>query len=100
MMYWYDNGHMSGWGWGLMTIGMIVFWGVLIAVGVALFRYLSRGSQERSGQQPSNPNPSGQQQPPTSPSPEAILAERFARGEIDEDEYHTRLAALRGAIHS
>ena len=24
-----------------------------------------------------------------------ILAERFARGEIDEEEYHSRLAALR-----
>jgi putative membrane protein len=25
----------------------------------------------------------------------AVLAERFARGEIDEDEYHARMAALR-----
>ncbi|HEX2312217.1 MAG TPA: SHOCT domain-containing protein [Thermomonospora sp.] len=25
----------------------------------------------------------------------SILAERFARGEIDEDEYHLRMAALR-----
>ncbi|REE96411.1 putative membrane protein [Thermomonospora umbrina] len=25
----------------------------------------------------------------------AILAERFARGEIDEDEYHLRMSALR-----
>jgi len=28
-------------------------------------------------------------------SPEQILAERFAAGEIDSDEYHQRLDALR-----
>ena len=27
--------------------------------------------------------------------PEQILAERFARGEIDEDEFHQRLTVLR-----
>ena len=29
------------------------------------------------------------------PSPEQFLAERFARGEIDEDEYNRRLTVLR-----
>jgi putative membrane protein len=28
-------------------------------------------------------------------SPEAVLGERYARGEIDEDEYRKRLAVLR-----
>lgn len=88
MMYWYGNGGMSGWGWALATIGMVVFWGVLITAGVALFRYLSRSPQ----------------QPPATPgapqSPEAILAERFARGEIDENEYRDRLAALHGGVRS
>lgn len=28
--------------------------------------------------------------------PEAILADRFARGEIDDHEYHLRLDTLRG----
>ncbi|MGI5204474.1 SHOCT domain-containing protein [Spirillospora sp. CA-108201] len=27
----------------------------------------------------------------------SVLAERFARGEIDEDEYHVRMSALRNA---
>ena len=27
--------------------------------------------------------------------PEQILAERFARGEIDEDEFHQRMTVLR-----
>ncbi|QJS13807.1 hypothetical protein HKX69_33485 [Streptomyces argyrophyllae] len=31
---------------------------------------------------------------PLDPTPEQILAERFARGEIDEDEYHRRLTVL------
>jgi len=29
-----------------------------------------------------------------------MLAERFARGEIDETEYRNRLAALRGQVRS
>lgn len=32
---------------------------------------------------------------PPSSSAEAVLAERYARGEIDEEEYHERLAVLR-----
>ncbi|MFI9201609.1 SHOCT domain-containing protein [Streptomyces sp. NPDC053048] len=35
-------------------------------------------------------------EPPPS-SPEQILAERYARGEIDEEEYQRRLATLRGS---
>lgn len=85
MMYWHDGHGMSGWDWALAAIGMIVFWGVLIAAAVALFRYLARNPQR--GQ-----TSSGAGAPP---SPQAILAERFARGEIDEDEYRARLAVLR-----
>jgi putative membrane protein len=33
------------------------------------------------------------------PHPEQILAERFAAGEIDQDEYQRRLEALRSADH-
>lgn len=33
----------------------------------------------------------------TRPSPEQLLAERFARGEIDEEDYRRRLATLTGA---
>ncbi|MFD0503335.1 SHOCT domain-containing protein [Streptomyces chiangmaiensis] len=32
--------------------------------------------------------------PPTPPSAEQLLAERFARGEIDEEEYQRRLRVL------
>ncbi|MFJ9719273.1 SHOCT domain-containing protein [Streptomyces sp. NPDC101213] len=32
--------------------------------------------------------------PPAAPTPEGILRERLARGEIDEEEYRRRLSAL------
>jgi putative membrane protein len=82
MMYWYGD-HMSGWGYALMTISMVLFWGLIIACVVALVRYLSRGGQQTAA-------------PPLErPAPERVLAERFARGEIDEDEYRQRLDTLR-----
>ena len=48
--------------------------------GVLLYRGLDR---------PASGAPAGPR-----PSPEHLLAERFARGEIDEEEYRRRLATL------
>jgi len=89
MMYWYGSG-MSGWGYGLMTVSMILFWGAVIFGIVLLVRYFGR-----SGQPPAAPSPPQSAESP--PSPERLLAERFARGEIGEEEYQQRLAVLRGA---
>jgi putative membrane protein len=84
MMYWYGSG-MSGWGYALMTISMVLFWGAVIVGIVALVRHFGRGGQQTLA-------------PPSQPAaPEQLLAERFARGEIDEEEYRQRLAALQGA---
>ncbi|MEU8619167.1 SHOCT domain-containing protein [Streptomyces sp. NPDC048623] len=85
MMFWYGNG-MSGWGWFAMAAGMILFWGLLIAVVVLIFRTLDRAT-ERHAERPARQGPT---------APEQILGERLARGEIDEEEYRRRLAALRG----
>lgn len=82
MMYWYGNG-MTWWGYLLMAISMVVFWGAVVFGIVALVRYVGRGGQQ------------GGSEPPERRTPEQVLAERFARGEIDEDEYHWRLNALR-----
>jgi putative membrane protein len=90
MMYWYGD-HMSGWGYGLGVLSMILFWGLLIAGVVILVRYLSRSSRP----QPPAP-PTAPQHPQT---PEQVLAERFARGEIDADEYRQRLATLHEQSH-
>ena len=91
MMYWYGNG-MSGWGYALMTISMVLFWGALIAAAVALVRYFSGAGQRGRGETTAAPMPPAAQPP----APEQLLAERFARGEIDEDEYRRRLDVLHG----
>ncbi|MTD59191.1 SHOCT domain-containing protein [Amycolatopsis sp. RM579] len=82
MMYWYGNG-MSGWGFALMTLSTIVFWGLVIFGVFVLVRGVSRSSAGRRF------GSTGRS------TPEELLAERFARGEIDEDEYHRRLDTLR-----
>lgn len=79
-MYWYHHG-MNAWGWFTMSIGTLLFWTVLVTVGVLLYRSLGRGSDRPHT--------------PADASPERLLAERFARGEIDEEEYRRRLAVLR-----
>lgn len=88
MMFWTDH-DMSGWGYAGMVIGMVLFW-VLIIVGIiALIRFSPGATQTRA-------IPA---YPPSSESPEQLLAARFARGEIEESEYHQRLAVLRAAAH-
>ncbi|MGA6205511.1 SHOCT domain-containing protein [Nocardia testacea] len=84
MMFWYGDHGMSGWGYGLMTAAMVLFWILVIAGVVLIARYLSQPSAPVGGV------------PILRPAAEQVLAEHFARGEIDADEYHQRLATLRG----
>ena len=81
-MFWYDHG-VGGWGWVGMTVGMVLFWGLVITGIVLLVRAVGRHDKTTAA--------------PPPPDAEQLLAERFARGEIDETEYRDRLAALRGA---
>ncbi|MDF2264980.1 SHOCT domain-containing protein [Streptomyces coacervatus] len=87
MMFWYGH-DVSGWGWFAMSAGMILFWALIITLGALLYRALARpgGSEPLVSSPPTGP----------APTPEQLLAERFARGEIDEDEYRRRLNVLRG----
>ncbi len=85
MMYGYGNG-IGGWGYALMAVSMILFWGAVIYGIVTLVRYTRRDGPQR--REPAEP---------PAPEPERLLAERFARGEISEDEYHQRLTTLRAA---
>lgn len=75
----------NGWGYGHMMAGgltMIVFWGGLIVLLVVLVRWLSSdGMINRSRDQSGN-------------DAVDILRERFARGEIDEEEFHARRKTL------
>jgi putative membrane protein len=75
-----------------------LFW-VLVAVAVAaLVRAFIRGRMDlpypgyAGGSAPYGPTGPGPRQ---QASPEQILAERSARGEINQDEFHERMAALR-----
>ena len=80
-------GYGTGWGWGAwltMGIGMILFWGLVIGGGIVLTRYLAGTRHQHAS--------SGG---PGRTEPEQILAERFARGDIDEDEYRRRRELLR-----
>ncbi len=67
-------GHHSWWG-GLMMIG---WWLLIAGVVVLVVRALGRQSSSTS-----------------TGGAEQVLGERYARGEIDETEYRTRLAVIR-----
>jgi putative membrane protein len=75
---------MGGWGYLLMTVTTLLFLALVIIGVVALVRYLARADR-----QPVRPAT------PAGPSPDGLLAERYARGEIDEQEYRRRLEVLR-----
>ena len=69
-------GHMDGYGWGGMGLGMLLFWGLLIA-GIAMLVKCSWGSgacgkrkQEKSALD--------------------MLKERYARGEIEREEFEQK----------
>ncbi|RKO24190.1 hypothetical protein D7Z96_10010 [Pseudarthrobacter phenanthrenivorans] len=83
MMFW--DGNMGAWGYILMVLSFVLFWGAIIAAIVVFARSMSGSSRRNSG--------SGH----SIGGAEELLAERFARGEIDESEYTARLTALRRA---
>lgn len=82
-MGWYGWDHMSGWGWFGIIAGSVLLVALVVAGIVVLARAGQLGSRTA--------------RVPSAPSAEDLLAERFARGEIDEDEYRTRLATLTDA---
>ncbi|WP_406260367.1 SHOCT domain-containing protein [Actinacidiphila glaucinigra] len=80
------HGHMNGWGWALMSLGWLV---LLVLVGLAvtvLLRHAPDGGADRTAHR-------------DHPEARALLAERYARGEIDDEEYWRRLAVLEATAH-
>jgi putative membrane protein len=72
MFDWHAGGHMTGmWFWWLLAIGLI---------GVIAWAVVRSASRTGNG---------------ASESPQEILKRRYARGEIDKDEYEKRLQDLR-----
>lgn len=83
MMFWYGDG-VGGWGYALMAVGMIAFWVILIVGIVYLVRAVA-----------GPPSATGVGDTDRSPDAESVLAQRYARGQIDEQEYRQRLQTLR-----
>lgn len=75
--------------WVVGLLLMIVFWSVLIFAIWAVVRHFSSHSHSHAHgyHAPSTPPPSGD-------SPLDVLRMRFARGEINEDEYKSRVDLL------
>lgn len=89
----WDDGHMGD-GWGLaMLFGMLSI-GVLIAIAVGLAVLWAARSTKPPVPAAPEP-PAGSRMRSVTGQAEQILAERMARGEIDTEEYQTRLEALK-----
>jgi len=85
MWSWHDvmwnDGHMAGWGswgWGMMLFGLL-WMALLVAVPLGLIYWLGTRSQSNGAAED---------------SALAVLQERYARGEIDDEEFDRRRARL------
>ena len=68
-MMWYTG----QWYWGVAM--MLIFWGAIVALAIVVTR--GRTREER-------------------PSARALLDERFAKGEVSQEEYERKRAVLEG----
>ena len=83
MYDWHDGGGWGSGSWIAMGLMMLAIWGLIAALVVYVVRNL--------GHRDTNQATSG-----AAPDPAMrILDERFARGEIDADEYNQRRELLR-----
>ncbi len=85
----YGMGHMWGGGWGMIfgPIFMIVVLVVIVAAVAMVLRWIFGSTDGSSGQPERNDGRSDD-------AALRILRERFARGEIDREEYEERRRAL------
>ena len=82
---WMWNGGYGGWGWlgwVLTAVAVVVFVALVIAAVILVVRYVSGGHRE--------PGSAESQR-----GPEGVLADRYARGEIDDEEFRRRVTLLR-----
>lgn len=75
------GGHMSGWGWAVTGVGSVLLWVALVLGVLSLARHLRDTTGPRGGDGLADP--------------ERLLAARYARGDIDDEDYHRRLDTLR-----
>lgn len=79
-MMWYWGGGLHWWGWLLGSLGMVVFWALVIWAVWYFFTSITRHSKRAH-----RPDEA-----------KRILDERLARGEIDADEYRRLRVLIRG----
>jgi putative membrane protein len=79
-MMWYSGSGVEWWGWLLMSLGMVAFWGVVIWTVWYFVAGVTRSTHKAV--RPADGK--------------AILDERLARGEIDDDEYRRLRDLIRG----
>lgn len=85
-MMWHDPGWTWGWGgWLAMILMMLLFWGALVVLVVWAIRQFRAAPEQAPTPEADRPS-----------TAIAILEERFARGEIDEQEFERRRAHLLG----
>lgn len=84
-MYDHDFFPFFGMPYGLGWVFMILFWILMIAGVIAIVRWLAAGaSRQQNTSSPPNKTPAD------------IFRERYARGEIDREEFLQRLKDLNG----
>lgn len=80
---WMWHGGSGGGAWAITAMVLVVFFALVITAVIVAARYLSDGGH----------NPPHRVAPGR--APEHLLAERYARGEIDDEEFRRRMAILR-----
>lgn len=83
-MMWDNNATWNTGEWIAMSLMMVAFWGLLIVAVVAFIRWSRRDA--------ATPRTASSQE-----TAEQLLANRFARGDLDEEDYRRRLAVLASA---
>ena len=81
---WGYGGHWAFWEVGLMWVGMIVFWALLVGAVYALVSTASRGTGTAAKIE----------------DPQRVLDHRLAIGEIDTEEYRLRRELIKQSDHS
>ncbi len=80
-MMWWGSG--AGWGsWLFMILGIVGFWALVVVAIIALIRGVHDDAAVRNGR------------PAREEDPRQVLDERFARGELDVQDYQERRGLL------
>jgi putative membrane protein len=92
----WDDGHMDN-GWGIaMMLGVLGFSLLLaVAIGLAIVWLVRSSETPTTPSAVTNSLAAGPTDGNATGSPEQILAERLARGDIDPEDYTARLRALK-----